>query len=67
MKLTRTRILGRYKNPQTGRPVNVHKGTRVDRSTDHLFFIRSGLRIFINDGEFYSKWTKIHRAGVSIL
>ena len=56
MKLTRIRGVGRYVNPETGRAVNVRKGRRVGRSTDHLFFIRSGQRVFIEDADFYHNW-----------
>lgn len=56
MKLSRLRIIGRFKNPDTGREVNVHKGRNNARGTDHLFYIRSGARVFINDSEFYKKW-----------
>ena len=56
MKLTRVRKIGRYTNPETGRKVNVHKGTKVGYGTDALFFIRSGKRVVINDSEFYREW-----------
>ena len=61
MKLTRIRKLGRFMNPETGRPVNVHKGRKVGYSCDVMFFIRSGKRVFVSDRDFYSKdlWTKV--------
>lgn len=59
MRLTRIRLIGRYINPETGRPVNVHKGSRVGRSTDHLFYLFRQARVFINDSDFYSKWKKV--------
>ena len=62
MKLTNVRILGRYTSVQEGKnlTVNVHKGRRSQRGTDHLFFLRSGKRVFIPDSEFYSStWKKV--------
>lgn len=54
MKLTAIRLLGRYVNPETGRPVNVHKARRVGRG-GVLFFYRSGKRVLITDRDFYSQ------------
>lgn len=59
MKLTRCRILGRYFNPSTGRPVNVHKGTRASRGDSWYFYLYMGKRQFIAEGDFYSKWVKV--------
>jgi hypothetical protein len=58
MKLTRIRDLGRHKNPETGRFVNVKKGTRVGRSTDVIFYLYRGTRIIIDDADFYNNWKK---------
>jgi hypothetical protein len=55
MKLTRCYILGRFVNPDTGNPVNVHKGVRKGREDDHYFFIRSGVRVFI-PANFRTTW-----------
>jgi hypothetical protein len=55
IKLKGCRKLGRYVNPETGRPVNVYKGTNTQRGTDHLYFLRSGKRVFICQHDFYSK------------
>lgn len=57
MKLRNIRNMGRYINPETGKPVNVKTGNRASRGTDHLFFLRSGKRVFISDVEFWSKKT----------
>lgn len=59
MTLSRLRRVGRYINPETGRPVNVHKGRRMTRGTDHLFYLVRGRRVFIGDGDFYSRWQKV--------
>jgi hypothetical protein len=56
MKLTRCRILGRYINPDTGRPVNVHRGTRASRGDDWYFYLYMGKRHFIPEGDFRSNW-----------
>jgi hypothetical protein len=58
MKLTRLRILGRYINPSTGRPVNVHKGTRANRGDNWYFYLYMGKRQFITEGDFYKNWKK---------
>jgi len=59
MKLSHIRCLGRYLNPDTGRPVNVHKGNRKGYGTDHLFYAYRYKRVFISDADFYSKWKKV--------
>lgn len=59
MKLSRIRILGRYTNPETNRAVNVHRGRRKARGTDHMFYVHSGRRVFINDADFYSNWKRV--------
>lgn len=58
MKLSNTRLLGRYVNPTTGRPVNVHKGRNAKRGTSHRYYLVNGSRVFINDLEFYKEWKK---------
>jgi len=52
MKLTRIRNVGRFINPETGRAVNVKRGTRAGRNTDHLFYLQSGRRVYIGDATF---------------
>ena len=56
IRLTRIQKLGRYINPETQRAVNVHTGRYVGRSVDLIFYIRSGVRVFISDREFYNEW-----------
>jgi len=56
MRLSYNRKLGRYINPETGRPVNVHTGRNMQRGTDLLYFLRRGKRVFISDREFYHNW-----------
>ena len=56
MKLSNIRNVGRFINPETGRAVNVKKGRQVGRSVDVLFFLRSGIRVLINDADFYNNW-----------
>ena len=58
MKLTNIRKIGRFINPETGRPVNVHQGRQVGRSNDVLFYLRSGIRQYITDRDFYNTWRK---------
>jgi len=57
MKLSHIRDLGRYVNPNTGRPVNVKTGQRVGRGVTVLFYVYRGKRIWISDKEFYSDQT----------
>ena len=56
MKLTRLRKLGRFKNPDTNQQVNIHKGTRVGRNDEWFFYLRSGVRVFISEKDFYNIW-----------
>lgn len=65
MKLSNLRIIGRYTNPETGRPVNVHKGRRMGYGTDHYFYLLRGRRVFIGDNEF-SKWTRVFPAPITL-
>ncbi len=57
--LTNVRKLGRYTNPNTGSDVNVHKGRVAGRSTDVLFWLKSGVRQFVSDREFYGDWKTV--------
>lgn len=59
MKLTNRRLLGRYTNPETNKPVNVHKARDVRRGIDWHFFVRSGKRVFIMEADFYAKWKRV--------
>jgi hypothetical protein len=59
MKLTRIRKYGRYINPLTGRDVNVHVGTQVNRSNSVLFYLYRGKRILITDRDFYHNWKAV--------
>ena len=58
MKLTNLRNLGRYINPETKCPVNVHKGQKKGYSVEVLFYLYRGKRQFISDRDFYDKWVK---------
>jgi len=58
-KLSNLRIIGRYRNPETGNPVNIHKGTKVGYGTDILFYLQYRKRIYLSELEFYQKWIKI--------
>jgi hypothetical protein len=53
-RLSNIRDLGRYKNTETGKAYNIKKGTNKQRSTDLLFYLYMGKRVFISDKEFYS-------------
>lgn len=58
MKLTNIKAVGRYTNPETGRPVNVKKGYKPGKSFDIYFFLRSGVRVYISEADFYQQWRK---------
>ena len=58
MKLRNVRPLGRYKNTETNKEYNIKKGQRVQRSTDHIFYLYRGSRVFIEDKDFYSNLYK---------
>ena len=58
MKLTRLRQLGRFKNPDTGRFVNVHKGDRVGYGDAWYFYLFRGKRQFISEKDFFDRWKK---------
>lgn len=59
MKLSDIRRLGRYKHKLTLQEVNIHKGRRVGRSVDIIFYLRYGGRIIVDDKEFYHDWIKV--------
>jgi len=61
MRLSYNRILGRYINPETGRPVNVHTGRNMQRGTDLLYYLYRNKRVFITDRDFYNadQWQKV--------
>lgn len=54
MKLTNIKSLGRFHNPNTGQTVNLKIGRNVERSTDHIFYLYRGKRMFVSDKDFYS-------------
>lgn len=54
MRLTNIRPLGRYKNTETNISYNMKKGRNMQRSTDHIFYLYRGKRMFVSDAEFYS-------------
>ena len=58
-KLKNCRKVGRYMNPVTGTPMNVHQGRQVGRSVDIYFYYRSGKRRVVGDSEFHNNWEKI--------
>lgn len=59
MRLTYIINLGRYKNQDTGKEYNIKKGKNPLRGTDHIFYLYRNKRQFINDAEFYNKYTKV--------
>ncbi|WOL24269.1 hypothetical protein fHeYen801_059 [Yersinia phage fHe-Yen8-01] len=62
MKLTAIRQIARYLHVPTGREVNVKTGRNAQRGTDHYFYLRSGVRVYITDAEFHSPlWEKVKK------
>ena len=58
MVLKNIKQVGRYRNPNTKRFVNVKSGDKVGYGTTVLYYLRRGSRVIIGDKEFYSKWKK---------
>ncbi len=58
MKLTNIRRVGRFTNPDTGRPVNIHKGDRVNGIGSWHFYILRGERMLITESDFFARWKK---------
>ena len=58
MRLTNCRLLGRYTRPD-GNAVNVHKGVRVGRGTDILYYLHRNKRKVISEAEFYGVWKRV--------
>ncbi len=56
MKITNRRLVGRYVNPATGRPVNIHKG-QCSGGWDRYFYLYRHARQFVAEGDF-RKWEK---------
>jgi hypothetical protein len=58
MKLTNLRQVGRFKNKETGKEVNIHKGKHPERSHSYYFYLRMGKRVFVPESELRSAWVK---------
>ena len=58
-KLVNLRRVGRYINPETNRPVNVHQGRKQGYGVDILFYYNKFVKQYISDREFYHSWVKI--------
>lgn len=58
MRLTDIQTLGRYECKTTGQNCNVKKGRQFDRASGVIYYLRSGKRVIIPDGEFYRDWKK---------
>jgi len=58
MKLSRIRLLGRYINPETGRPVNVCKGYRFNGMGTRFYLYRQR-RVIIPEAEFFRDGKRI--------
>lgn len=57
MKIRYKYLVGRFVNPETGRPVNVHCGQRKDNGFDVYFFLYRRRKIIV--GEEFRSWRKI--------
>ena len=53
MRLTGIKTLGRYRNTDSNKVVNVKRGRNLQRGTDLLFYLYRGKRVFITDRDFY--------------
>lgn len=59
IRFTNTRPVSRMKNVETGQEVNVKKGRRPGRSTDHYFYVNKGVRVFLEDADVSKFWVRI--------
>ena len=53
MKLTNIKPVGRFRNTETGRLVNVKQGRKQGYGITILFYLHRGTRILISDRDFY--------------
>lgn len=54
MKLTNIKNVGRFRNTETNKEVNVKKGRKKGYGVDILYYLYRGNRIIISDMDFYS-------------
>ncbi len=52
-RLTNIRPVGRFKNTDNGKVVNVKQGRNAGRGTTILFYLHMGRRVYITDRDFY--------------
>lgn len=52
-RLTNIKAVGRFKNTDNGKVVNVKKGRKVGYGTTILFYLHMGSRVYISDRDFY--------------
>jgi hypothetical protein len=58
-RLSNIRELGRFKNIETKKEYNIKIGRNLARGTDLLFYLKSGVRQYISDRDFYSIYKKV--------
>lgn len=59
MKLSNIRPVARMKNAETGQEVNMKKGRRAERGTDHYFYLLCGSRVLVSDFDISNKWKRV--------
>jgi hypothetical protein len=64
MKLSYNKIVGRFKNIETGKSVNIHKGRWMTRGVDIRYYIRSGTRVIVSDRDLSEKWVQINEINI---
>jgi hypothetical protein len=60
MKLTNIKNIGRFRNKETGRAVNIKKGRDAARGVDVYFYLYRGRRVFIGNANFYSNFELVN-------
>jgi hypothetical protein len=60
-RLSNIKPIGRFKNSDSKKEVNLKSGKNRQRGTDHIFYLYRGQRVFVSDADFYSnkKWIRV--------
>jgi len=54
IRLKNTRGIGRYRNDETGKEVNIKKGNCLNRGYSYYFYLYRGNRVFIPEAEYFN-------------
>ena len=56
MKISYRYLVGRFVNPETNRPVNIHKGVMKDRGFDVYFYTHRQKKVLVS--ESFRQWKR---------